>query len=82
MKPLIRGAALALGITAAAGCGSSGGSTAPATSAQAVAAGATLASSAHYRLLAVVGEPVNGGGASSAHYRLQGGVVGALGSLP
>lgn len=55
---------------------------APAPPAQQVVPGGTAASSPRYRMVSTVGEPVAAASASSTHYRLQGGLVGAQGSLP
>ena len=62
--------------------GSSSGSAAVPPAAQTIASGGTASASAHYQMLSVVGEPVTGASATSSHYRLQGGVVGAQGTLP
>lgn len=70
-------------LSCACGGGSSSGSkVALPPSALAIASGGTASASTHYRMLSVVGEPVNGASATSTHYRLQGGVVGAQGTLP
>jgi hypothetical protein len=70
-------------LAVAAGCGgSSSHGAAPPPAAQQLAPGSHVARSPGYHVVAVVGEVVSGAGSSSSHYRLQGGLVGAQGTLP
>ena len=64
------------------GSSSSSGSRAVPPAAQTIASGGTTSASAHYQMVSVVGEPVIAATATSTHYRMQGGVVGAQGTLP
>ncbi len=80
--------ALVLALTLALACnggsskGGSGGKGSAPPSAQQIVSGGHVASSAHYHVIGVVGEAVAGAGASSSHYRLQGGLAGAQGTSP